>query len=220
MKNVPAMCIDNFYSNPDEVRKFALKQTYTPSVEGLWPGVRTPALHLCDKVFFDSFCEKLLSVIFDLSQVQVNYTIASYFQIVNQLDPDPISPKNLGWIHYDENTIFAGVIFLTPEINVDTGTSIFQLKDESKLDFSSNKEDFYKGIINQDYDEKILQHRSAFIETIRFNNIYNRLILFDTESAHGVNSFVSDVPRLTQVFFVEKINTVASSPITRHKNIL
>ena len=57
-----------------------------------------------------------------------------------------MSPKNMGWVHYDENVIFAGVIFLTPKIDLNCGTSIFKLVDKEKLDLSNAKKDFYKNI--------------------------------------------------------------------------
>jgi hypothetical protein len=127
----------------------------------------------------------------------------------------------MGWVHYDENVIFAGVIFLTPKIDLNCGTSIFKIVDKEKLDLSNAKKDFYKNGIDSDYDNRIQSHRDAYIETIRFNNVYNRLIAFDSSCAHGVNSYYSDSdPRLTQVFFVTKIDTKTKPPILRQKKYL
>lgn len=221
MNNIPALCIDDFYRDPDKIREFALAQEYTPPPEGTYPGKRTKRLHELDRNMFDQFSNKLLSVFFDLSASNVNYEIDTSFQLIPSVDPDPTSPKNMGWVHYDENVVFAGVIFLTPKIDLNCGTSIFKLVDQTKLDRSSAKQDFYKNGIDSDYDNRIQQHKSAYVETIRFNNVYNRLIAFDTSSAHGVNSYYSDAePRLTQVFFVTKLDTTTLLPIPRQKHFL
>ena len=69
--------------------------------------------------------------------------------------------------------------------------------------------------------KKYTSELDAYIETIRFNNVYNRLIAFDSSSAHGVNSYYSDSDlRLTQVFFVTKIGTNTKPPILRQKKYL
>jgi hypothetical protein len=190
-------------------------------VEGNYPGKRTKRLDELDKNFFNQFCNKLLSVFFDLDSESISYEIDTSFQLIPSVDPNPMSPKNMGWVHYDENVIFAGVIFLTPKIDLNCGTSIFKLVDKEKLDLSNAKKDFYKNGIDSDYDNRIQRHRDAYIETIRFNNVYNRLIAFDSSCAHGVNSYYSDSDlRLTQVFFVTKIGTNTKPPILRQKKYL
>ena len=222
MNNIPALCIDDFYSNPDSVREFALKQEYSFPLEGNYPGKRTKHLDELDRNFFNQFCNKLLSVFFDLSSASITYKVETSFQLIPSIDPNPMSPKNMGWVHYDDvDVIFAGVIFLTPKIDLNCGTSIFKLVDTNKLDLSSAKKDFYKNGIDLDYDNRIQRHRDAYVETIRFNNVYNRLIAFDSSCAHGVNSYYSDSePRLTQVFFVTKIDTSTKPPILRQKQYL
>ena len=221
MNNIPALCIDDFYSDPDKIREFALKQNYFTPLEGNYPGKRTKHLDELDRNIFNQFCNKLLSVFFDLSTSSVNYEIDTSFQLIPSVDPNPMSPKNMGWVHYDENVVFAGVIFLTPEIDLNCGTSIFKLVDSTKLDLSNAKKDFYKNGIDSNYDNCIQQHNSAYVETIRFNNVYNRLIAFDSSSAHGVNSYYSNTdPRLTQVFFVTKVDTKTPPPIMRQKQYL
>ena len=221
MNNIPALCIDDFYSDPDKIREFALAQDYFTPAGGDYPGKRTRRLDDLDRNLFNQFCNKLLSVFFDLSKDSVNYEIDTSFQLIPSIDPDPMSPKNMGWVHYDENVIFAGVIFLNPKIDLNCGTSIFKLVDSTKLDLSNAKRDFYKSGIDADYDNCIQKHKSAYVETVRFNNVYNRLIAFDSSSAHGVNSYYSNTePRLTQVFFVTKIDTKTPPPIMRQQQYL
>jgi hypothetical protein len=221
MKNIPAICVDEFYSEPDKIREFALSQTYYPCDKGSFPGARTAGLQTLDKKFYNSFCQKLFSLFFNLEQTEVRYQVSTAFQLIQPVDLDPNSLKNLGWVHVDDDVIFAGVIFLTPDIDLNCGTSIFKLVDKSKIDNSDAKQRFYKDRTDLNYEEKLQMHRSAYIETVRFNNVYNRLICFDAESPHGVNSYYSSTePRLTQVFFVEKIEADVASPIARHKKYL
>ena len=217
----PTTCIDNFYKDPYKIREMALSLPFKKPEDGSYPGKRTQPLHLVDPKFFEEFCAKLLSVFFDFKVHDVKYQIVTAFQLIEPLATEKTSLKNKGWVHYDENVIFAGVIFLTPKIDLNCGTSIFKLVDKEKLDLSNAKKDFYKNGIDSDYDNRIQRHRDAYIETIRFNNVYNRLIAFDSSSAHGVNSYYSDSDlRLTQVFFVTKIGTNTKPPILRQKKYL
>lgn len=221
MKNIPAICVDEFYSQPNKIREFALSQTYYPCNNGSFPGARTVGLYTLDEKLYKKFCNKLFSLFFNLEQTDVRYQVNTSFQLIQPIHRNPNSLKNLGWVHVDDNVIFAGVIFLTPDIDLNCGTSIFKLIDKSKLDESDAKQRFYKDQTDLNYEERLQMHRSAYVETIRFNNIYNRMICFDAESAHGVNNYYSSVePRLTQVFFVEKLETDVVSPIQRHKKYL
>ena len=56
----------------------------------------------------------------------------------------------------------------------------------------------------------------AHEETIRFNNQYNRMIAFEGGIPHGVRSFhTTNEPRLTQVFFVYKLESSSPTPLVR-----
>ena len=54
----------------------------------------------------------------------------------------------------------------------------------------------------------MLEQDSNFVETIRFSNRYNRMISFDSAVPHRADNFViNNEPRLTQIFFVEDIES-------------
>jgi len=218
MKYFPAVCIDDFYSDPNSIREFALKQKFTKPKDGSYPGGRTEEISKINPKLFSEFCENFFSIYYDFDFVHLKWEISTSFQLINNLDDDSNSAKNTGWIHVDSNTLLAGIIYLTPEINVNTGTSLYKLKDESLLDNTPKKRDLYlKGIDeNNDYEYHINRHNSAYVETVRFNNIYNRLISFDATTPHGVNSyFSSGEPRLTQVFFVHMLDSISRPPLSR-----
>jgi hypothetical protein len=219
MKDFPALCVDNFYSDPDWVREFALAQEYKPSPDGAWPGKRTEELSILDKDFFTEFCYKLFSLYFDLEHVQINWVVSTRFQLIDPQDHHKDSLKNRGWIHYDYEP-FGGLIYLNPTIDTDCGTSLFQIKENPTLDDSA-KDDFYLNGTDDDFDQSLRNHNGSFTETVRFQNIYNRLISFDGHTAHGANSLYTDIaPRLTQVFFVKNIECTGLGPLQRHKQFL
>lgn len=206
----PTICSDNFFENPDKIRDFALSLEFQKSNNKAWPGKRTQPLNVISKNYFDLFCRKVLALSFDLKRYQdFSWSIETYFQMI---EPEEYGDIDQGWIHVDDS-IYAGVIYLTPGMPLSCGTSIFQTKsinnatintDEKQdmfLNFNSDKTQIYK--------QKLEENNSQFIETIRFNNMYNRLIAYDGAQFHGVTGFTSgfNQPRLTQVFFVREVNS-------------
>lgn len=222
MQHFPALCVDDFYSDPDRVRQWALSLDYAPAPGGQWPGKRTKQLHEIDFQFFHDFSCKLFSLYFDLDKVNIDWTMHTHFQLIEPYDQDPNSIKNTGWVHYDDDTLFAGVIYLTPDIDPNTGTSLFEQHSPSPGIVSREaKEGFYKSGIDERYSEILGAHNSSFNETLIFKNVYNRLIAFDGEQAHKANSFYTSVPRLTQVFFVDKLEgDFPAYPLDKHRKYL
>jgi hypothetical protein len=214
----PALCVDNFYQNPDEIRNFALSQVFESDPEGRWPGKRTKELYELDKNLFDGFCKKLFSIYFDLHS-PITWTVATQFQLIEPMNDDPSSKKNSGWIHCDDEVVFAGIIYLTPNIDKSLGTSIYKLKAGCEVDHKSHvnsKVKFYRDNIDEDYDSVMIKNNNMFEETITFSNVYNRLISFDGNTPHGVKSYYGKGDtRLTQTFFVTKISASIDMPLHR-----
>lgn len=220
MNLFPTICIDDFYDDPDSIRNYALSLEYFTST-GEYPGKRTKSLHEIDKVFFDDFCEKIMSIYYNFDTTLMNWNISTRFQLIENLSDNKSSPKNTGWIHQDGAALLGGIIYLTPEIDPSCGTSVFKLKDSIEHDTGdlTIRTDFHSKNIDRDYDCNIVKHNSQFVETIRFDNHYNRLIAFEGGVFHGVNNFYSNKQRLTQVFFVHNIESNCRSPIERMKII-
>lgn len=212
MKKFPTLCIDNFYDDPNSVREFALQQSYDKDPEGRWPGKRTDLLDKINKPLFDDFCKKLFSYYFDYSRTSITWQVYTGFQLIDRLSDDPNSMKNHGWIHKDKETVLAGIIYLTPEIETNCGTSLHELVDESKLCKDKTKQMYYKDGIDKNYDQVLKDHNSCFKEKRRFENVYNRLVAYDASEYHKADSyFTKENPRLTQVFFVHEINVTYQS---------
>lgn len=212
----PALCVDNFYKNPDEIRKFALEQTFEKS-NGNYPGERTEMLHTLSPEIFDGFCQKLFSAYYNFEYNPISWEVETYFQRIPQFNSDPNDIINKGWVHADtESSIMAGVIYLNQNEDLDAGTSLFTPYDfhyESSDEFQQEhdlKRAYFRGDdIDLDvYRASLQKNHNAFRETARFNNVYNRLVSYDSLVHHRANKFGSDKEdRLTQVFFVRKIMT-------------
>ena len=56
MKNFHAVCVDNFFDDPDKIREWGLGLSKQKDPEGKWPGKRSDQLHEVD----DAFNQKLI----------------------------------------------------------------------------------------------------------------------------------------------------------------
>ena len=220
MNLYPVTVIDNFYENPDAIRKFALAQKYKfrheeGDIGYVYPGCRTKDLYELDKNLQDKVLKKLISVFHIPEHDRMQWAVSSSFQIVSE-------KYKQGVIHVDTNTIFAGVLYLTPNAPLDSGTSIYRTNatfTQEKYQQAGLENDarFKAGEIVMD-----TSFHSMFDEVVKINNVYNTLILFEGDMFHAANSFFGTIPqdsRLAQVFFVNRIdaNKADSFPINRIK---
>jgi hypothetical protein len=221
---IPFTCIDDFYSDPDKIRDWALTLEFKrPSGISHYPGERTDHIHLIDENFFKLFCEKLFSIFYDY-ETPVNWICTTKFQKIYPFHKDYNNSLNSGWVHIDDECVFAGVIYLNKNSTPNSGTSIFYPKDTviEELDFSY-RNNFYSNnntISKDEYAEKIEEHNKKFELSIEVKNKYNRLICYDGNTWHKESNFSMEYDdfRLTQVFFIKKMSA-CSFPRMRVKNI-
>ena len=109
-----SLTIDNFYTNPDEVREFALKQEF--KVRGNYPGQRT------ESFLNDSIKKTLRDILYPFAGEVTNWggEYTGSFQYTTAYDRS--------WIHADSTTDWAAVCYLTPDAPVSAGTGIFRHK--------------------------------------------------------------------------------------------
>ena len=227
MANFPITCVDNFYSNPDKVREFALSLKYFKEENVIYPGERTEPIYLMDSDFFRLFSRKIFSLFFDLNFYDVRYSIQTAFQKIYKYEcsENDFNEVNSGWVHDDDSTILAGVIYLNPSPNLDSGTSFYQSyrQEYSMRDTLKIRSDFYnhQGLPSDEYASLKKIHHSQFYKVAEFNNVYNRMVAYDGTYLHRESSFVMDSEdfRLTQVFFVKdlEIPDKTQTPIMRSK---
>jgi hypothetical protein len=221
MNFYPVTVVDNFYENPDEIRKFALSQTYKHCFEikdfpYTFPGSRTEDLSIIHPELFQKFCHKLTSLFHNFDHDVLRWQMTTCFQSVT---------KNFerGVIHHDANTAFAAVLYLNPNPQKNSGTTLYKagkLFDQQKyeLALSANDERFKK---NQPVDTS---YHDMFDEIVTVENIYNTLIIYEGHHHHSANEFFGDTldnSRLAQVFFCHRVDATNESafPILRSKKV-
>lgn len=189
-----SIIIDNFYSNPDEVREFALAQDY--SVTGNFPGARTePFLNDSVKEYIEKHIVPLHGKI---TWLNTEYTGA--FQYT--------TARNRSWIHADENNKWAGVLYLTPNAPLTGGTGLFRHKATGLSEIPRNLD----GSINQELIDKIYddsQDMTKWEMTDFVGNVYNRLVIYKGDFFHSsLDYFGKDLydGRLFQTFFFDTEN--------------
>jgi len=220
MHTIPLTILDNFLDDPDKIRAWALQQEYYPAEDGKWPGLRSKLIHELDTPFFHLVCRKFFSQFYDIpNTTEISWEVSMMFQMV---------PKDYdsGWVHTDEkDSQITGIIYLSPNANLNGGTSIYRNKSNLVQPIHVNtdfkKDSYLKKIPIQETKKYKEEHNSQFEETIRISNVYNRLISFDSHLIHGAQEFFgeSEESRLTLIFFVKKL-LVDNTPISRVRRIV
>jgi len=181
--------IENFYSNPDEVREFALQQDF--KIRGNYPGQRTePFLN-------ESITNTIESVMFPkwgkVTDWGSEYTGA--YQYTTAVERS--------WIHSDHNTRWAGICYLTPNAPLGAGTGLFKHKSTGLIShpYKSN------GIPDKELMDEIYKDSQDYTKwemSDRFANVYNRLVIYRGDFFHqSLDYFGRDKydGRLFQTFF-------------------
>lgn len=184
---VNALVIDDFYANPDKVREFALKQEF--KVRGNYPGQRT------ESFLNDSIKKKLQEILYpyagNITAWGDSYTGSFQYTVAS----------DRSWIHSDSTTDWAGVLYLTPDAPLSSGTGIFKHKSSGLMnwDYKNNDPEYKKTEPRDDF-----QDMTKWDIVDKFGNIYNRLIMYRADNYHmSLDYFGSnkDNGRLFQVFF-------------------
>jgi len=205
--NANLIVIDNFYSDADTVRDFALSQSFDRT--GNYPGSRT-------KNFIDSTLKTVLqNILYSYSGDVIDWNDESGYTGSFQLT----TSKNKSWIHTDKSGNWGGVLYLTPDAPVSGGTGFFK----SKLDGSLTEPDNFSEVIHMDMvnhqlevmmsggqpdtdTNKIYSNMEKWDIVNQVGNVYNRLILFRSNQWHSSLQYFgedNETGRLTQVFFIK-----------------
>ena len=183
-----SLTIDNFYSNPMDVREFALKQEF--KVRGNYPGQRT------ESFLSDATKKTLRDILYPFAGEITNWggEYTGSFQYTTASDRS--------WIHADSTTDWAAVCYLTPDAPLTAGTGIFKHKETgwSNFDYRNNDSEYLRqappGHDSQDY--------TKWEMVDRIGNVFNRLIMYRADNYHvSLDYFGKDMydGRLFQVFF-------------------
>ena len=225
--------VDNFFDDPEAIMNYgkALPKTHDPA--GMWPGERTDFLWEIDQTLQNAIISKILNCYFSLEYVDISWTASSInFQEVPRFSENKNDIRNKSsYIHQDHYNDFelAGVVYLTPNIDPDSGTSLYNIKptssskDDSHI-FDDEKQDTFREFFKvghfdeEEYTKNMKTHEEKFVETLRVQNIFNRLLMYDTSEWHRANSYYNsdgEDARFHLGFFLGGLN---AHPLKRIKN--
>jgi hypothetical protein len=186
--------IDNFYNNAFETRNYILTQEFL--VRGNYPGQRTISFaneHLKETIqtYVEPFGGKITE--FPIPNEDGSNASKIYngsFQYTTSRDRS--------WVHIDGNNNWAGVLYLTPEAPLSSGTSFYKFYDgttcKRDMELLENKEDI----------DRCSQDLTKWEKVDQVGNVFNRLILFNADRFHMSMDYFGDTKengRLFQVFF-------------------
>ena len=171
------MVIDNFYSNPDAVRNYALEQEF--SVKGNYPGIRT-------KPYLPDDVKDCISYWMNFAGPVTNWFEDTGYTGAFQL----ATAQDRTWIHADHHNMWAGVCYLTPDAPHTGGTGLYRHKQSGEFRRTDADHEGY------DYTKWDLFDK--------IGNKYNRLILYRGDLFHASIDYFGDNlqnGRLFQTFF-------------------
>lgn len=170
---------ENFYNDPDDVRRFALSQSF--DVKGNYPGART-------QPFMNDSVKAAISALVAASGQVTNWHEECGFTGAFQL----CTAQDRTWIHADSFNTWAGVCYLTPDAPLSGGTSLYR-----------HKATGHREKVDSDYES---YDYTKWDEVDRIGNVYNRIILYRGNLFHAsVDYFGSTYEdgRLFQTFFFD-----------------
>jgi len=186
------IAIDDFYSNPFEVRSFALNQNF--DIQGNFPGYRTKSF------LNDTLKEAIQCVVYpyagDITDWDENENSScGSFQYTTE--------EHHSWIHCDGGFKWAAVVYLTPNAPTSAGTGFYKHKMTSIDRFvhltETPTEKDLKHTYLRDYKDMTKWELTDVV-----SNKFNRLVLYDASMFHkSMDYFGKDKNsgRLFQVFF-------------------
>jgi hypothetical protein len=197
--NPPAvLAVDNFYTNPEEVRELALGLDFNPS--GYHKGKRTEI-----KYIIDGTREKIEQL---LGKKIRNWSSQPYNGVFQYCTPaDPIV------YHYDSQR-YAGVVFLTPDPPPESGTSFYRhkkekwlTKDPSEYSGWENQTQFsmfHDAVMGTEHDDYL--DGTKWEEVDRIGNKFNRFAMWDAKLIHSATTYFGkskENGRLFHMFFFD-----------------
>lgn len=213
--------VDDFYPDPDAVRKRAIEAEYANIVETDYPGFAS-RLILDSKAIEARFSDLVGT---PLNVDRARFTWGGFRYITEESGRHPI-------VHADEAADWAAMVYLTPNAPMSAGTGLYEHKATGLWGPPSDREARALGYADSSaFDDAVIQPDKANIS--RWNRIaeigpvYNRLVLFRGSSVYhapmaGSGSGPHDA-RLTHIFFFNEMpqagNAVVVTNAQRRKSM-
>ena len=179
--------VDNFYQDPDAIRKFALEQEYDQGGIGrYYIGNRTQKQFL-----FPGLKEEFEYIMNRRIEKWEEHGMNGRFQTCKEGEP---------LVYHCDPQRWAGMLYLTPNAPYQSGTSTHALKgtDVRHLSHPDIQKCFRPGSQNLD--------RTIFEPVDTFGNVYNRLVIFNAGYLHSATDYFGyndQNCRLWQMFFFD-----------------
>ena len=183
-RNNKLFVVNNFYSNPDEIRKYALGQEFKEDIRW-YKGLRTTKAYRPDSI------KHAFEYIMGQKIYKWDYGMNGVFQITTSNDVQ---------VYHHDSQKWAAMIYLSPNAPFESGTRLHSSKINNVSHLSEGQE-----LIDQAFS-------SGFYDSTKFNivdsvgNIYNRLVIMDAMSIHSAGPYFGNTPesgRLTHLFFFD-----------------
>ena len=183
--------VDDFYENPNDVRKYALEQLYWNDDHG-GVGWRTRK-----QFIFDGVKEKIESIMgAEITNWADVYSICGVFQA--GFGGKGGMPSK---VYHCDNQQWAAMVFLTPDAPFETGTKIVANK-KSKIYHSSQSDD----VLDYFPQQETFCDGTLFEDVDVMGNVYNRMVIFDGRAIHSSCGYFGHsiaTGRLWQMFFFD-----------------
>ncbi len=175
--------VDNFYSNPDEVRNYALNSVAYEEDIRWYKGLRSTQPYRTDEI------KRSFEFIIGERIVDWESNYNGVFQLMRSHDPQVY--------HYDMQR-WAAMIYLTPNAPIESGTRLHK----SRRNFTRHRD-------QPGADDAF---RGEFLDSTLFDvadsaaNIYNRLVIMDAGCFHSAGPYFGndmETGRLTHLFFFD-----------------
>ena len=176
------LVVDDFYTNPDSVRAFALQQPLSLHPNN-HKGIRSDAVYR-----FPGLKERFEQLLGKSIRGWETYGTNGCFQI---------NVAGEQAVYHADGQTYAGVLFLTPDAPGSAGTQFYRSKSGVRKPTPANHDEVFQG---------------GFYDSTRFEqldvvgNVYNRLVLFDAKLIHAADTYFGrgkEDGRLIQLFFFD-----------------
>lgn len=186
-KVIPSIIVvDDFYSNPLEVRNIALSQNYSPDLR-YHKGQRTTTKFIAPgtKQVFESLIGRRITA-------WVEYEYNGVFQYCTAEDP---------LVYHSDMQRYAAAVYLTPDAPVETGTSFYRSKVLPGVRSTKTTDDKYSEVFKGGFYDKT---NFELVDTV--GNIFNRLVIWDAQLIHSASQYFGtnkENSRLFHLFFFD-----------------
>lgn len=168
--------VNNFYSNPEEIREFAYDQEYLENTK-FYKGLRST------KTFLAPGTKEAFEAITGETIKKFDYDTNGVFQITSAENPQ---------VYHCDAQKWAGMVYLTPNAPIESGTRTHRSKHTGG--FTGEEDTFKTGF----YDS------TQFDVDISAGNVFNRLVIFNGQLIHSAGPYFGSNMwngRLIHLFF-------------------